>query len=150
MRWKETQLIKKFGNPVQNNRLFEAKWMEIWTVPAALEKAIPCLPTKIYINKLVRPHLEKTLQDLIAAKLHTEIVTYDGCFNIRTKRGSSGISSHAFGIAVDFNAQTNPFRGKVTWSERFLTVWRNNGWICGADWSDASKDGMHFQGDNFL
>ncbi|MET7256034.1 M15 family metallopeptidase [Dyadobacter fermentans] len=73
----------------------------------------------------------------------------DGCFNIRKERGSSGILAHAFGIAVDINAATNPFRGAVTWSAPFLKVWRDLGWICGADWSPTSEDGMHFQWEGF-
>jgi len=150
MRWTQSQLINKFGNPFVNNVLFEGKWMILWLVPAAIRTAIPCIPAKIYINKLIQVQLEKTLYDIIRAGLHHEINTYNGCFNIRRKRGNNSISMHAFGLAVDFNAATNPFRGTVTWSDKFLAIWRNNGWECGADWSASSKDGMHFQGDNFI
>jgi hypothetical protein len=76
---------------------------------------------------------------------------------VRKQRGSNSISKHSFGIALDFNAAWNPLvrgvtpatRGKlraakVTWSEDFLDVWRNNGWECGADWQTV-LDGMHFE-----
>ncbi|MBO9617342.1 MAG: M15 family metallopeptidase [Dyadobacter sp.] len=145
----QAQLIAKFGNPEINRLPFENKWMKVWIVPADIRKAIPAMPQKIYLNKLIEAPLDKTLRRLIALGLHEEIKTWDGCFNIRKKRGSGGISAHAFGIAVDLNAATNPFRGSVTWSAQFLKVWRDIGWICGADWSAASRDGMHFQWEGF-
>lgn len=145
----QVQLIKQFGNPEVNRLPFENKWMKVWILPADIREAIPCMPTKIYLNRLILAPLEKALRRLITLGLHTEIKTWDGCFNIRPKRGSSGISTHAWGIAVDLNAKWNPFRGGVTWSEEFLQVWRDIGWICGADWSAASRDGMHFQWEGF-
>lgn len=145
----QAQLIAKFGNPNTNRLAFENKWMMVWVVPADIRAAIPCMPAKIYLNRLMLAPLEKTLRRLIALGLHEEIVSCDGVFNIRPKRGSSGISTHAWGIAIDLNAKLNPFRGAVTWSEEFLQVWRDIGWICGADWAPASKDGMHFQWEGF-
>lgn len=145
----QSELIAKFGDPYKDRLGFERKWMVLWAVPQDIRKAIPCMPAKIYLNKVVRDVLEMTLRKLIEFGLHTEIVSFDGVFNIRPKRGSSGISTHAWGIAIDLNAATNPFRGKVTWSAAFVKVWRDIGWICGADWSAASRDGMHFQWENF-
>ncbi|SDE82231.1 D-alanyl-D-alanine carboxypeptidase [Dyadobacter soli] len=141
----QAQLIAKFGDPYNERLRFENKWMKVWIVPVDIREAIPAMPAKIYLNKLMEAPLDKALRRLISLGLHVEIKTWDGCFNIRKKRGSSGISAHAWGIAVDMNAATNPFKGKVTWSAKFLQVWRDIGWICGADWSAASKDGMHFQ-----
>lgn len=145
----QAQLIAKFGDPYNGRLAFERTWMVVWSVPEDIREAIPCLRPKIYLNRLILIPLQTTLRKLIALGLADEIKTWDGCFNIRTKRGSSGISTHAWGIAVDINAKQNPFRGKVTWSAEFLKVWRDIGWICGADWSPASKDGMHFQWENF-
>src|SRR5215217_342963 len=145
----QAELIKKFGNPYTNRAKFEKAWMDLWDIPEGINRAIPALPNKVYINFLLIAPFETVLRELIASGLHKEIKTWDGCFNIRTKRGSDGISTPAWGIAVDMNATWNPLRGKVTWSKAFLDVWRRNGWICGADWSAASKDGMHFQFENF-
>lgn len=149
----QSELIKKFGNPTLSKAAqlkFERMWMELWDIPQEINDAIPCLPNKIYVNYLLIAPLESTFRELIALGLHKEIKTWDGCFNIRLKRGSGGISVHSWGIAVDLNAAWNPFRGKVTWTKAFLDVWRRNGWICGADWSAASSDGMHFEGDGFF
>lgn len=146
----QAQLIKKLGDPYTARIKFEKKWMELWDIPQEINDAIPALPNKIYVNFLIIAPLETVLRELIAEGLHKEIKTFDGVFNVRPKRGSEGISTHAWGIAIDLNASWNPFKGKVAWSKKFLAVWRRNGWICGADWSAKSVDGMHFQGDNFV
>ncbi len=145
----QAQLIAKFGDPYKDRLGFERKWMVLWVVPKDIRTEIPCMPPKIYLNKVIRDVLENTFRDIIEQGLQAEIVSFDGVFNIRSKRGSSGISLHSWGIAIDINARLNPFRGEVTWSDAFLQVWRDAGWICGADWSTASKDGMHFQWENF-
>lgn len=154
------QLIAKFGNPTTDQLRFERTWMVLWVVPSDIRSAIPALPARIYLNKQIQPHLERTLRALIAKGLHKQIQTYDGCFVVRKQRGSNAISRHSFGIAIDLNAAWNPLvrnvtaatrkklrAEKVTWSEEFLQVWRDNGWNCGADWVN-SLDGMHFQYDN--
>ncbi|WP_159467956.1 M15 family metallopeptidase [Dyadobacter sp. 3J3] len=146
----QKELIAKLGNPYTALKTFEKKWMEYWDIPDDINKEIPALPNKVYMNYLIIQPFEDTMRELIATGLHKEIKTWDGCFNVRTKRGQSGISVHSWGIAVDLNAAWNTFHGKVSWSNEFLDVWRRNGWICGADWSKASVDGMHFQGDNFV
>lgn len=142
------QLIAKFGDPSQDNVKFERAWMVLWIIPDSIRKLIPALPAKIYINKLIKDRLQQTLFDLIETGLYTEIKTWDGCFNIRKKRGLVTLSLHAFGLAVDLNAAWNQLGKPSTWSEAFLQVWRSNGWDCGADWK-GRKDAMHFQWDNF-
>ncbi|WP_138481565.1 M15 family metallopeptidase [Dyadobacter bucti] len=144
----QKQLIEKFGNPAVDNITFERKWMTLWHVPEAIGDHIPAIPGKIYLNNLIKERLETTLFALIEADLHSEIKTFDGCFNIRKKRGLETLSLHAFGIAVDLNAAWNQLGKPSTWSNDFIEVWRRNGWECGADWK-GRIDAMHFQWDNF-
>ena len=82
----------------------------------------------------------------------SEIKTYDGCWNVRKKRGLQSLSIHAFGMAIDLNASHNPLgltqaqckeKGLIPFTEKFLSVARN--YVdCGADWK-TRPDGMHFQ-----
>src|ERR1035437_9753550 len=120
------QLLARYGNPVLNPRTFIAKWITLWAVPAVIHAEIPCLPFHFEINKDIQIPLEKTFRDLIAAKLHTEIKEYDGCFVIRNQRGSTSISRHSFALALDMNAAENPLYGKTSWTQNYLNVWRNN------------------------
>lgn len=138
------ELLSRYGNPFTQRLAFTSKWIMLWHVPDDIHTAIPCLPKAYEINKDIQIPLEKTYRDLIAKGLHTEIHKWDGCFVIRTQIGSTSISRHSWGIAQDLNAAENPLKGKISWSEDFLNVWRNNLWICGADFHSRT-DGMHME-----
>lgn len=146
-----------FGDPVFDRETFERKHMILFDIPDDVNAAIKVIPNKIYLNKAISGPLTSVFRELITKGLHKEIVTYDGCFNIRKQRGSNAISMHSYGIALDLNATWNPLirnvqpskwdelrKKHVRWSEPFLQVWRNNGFLCGADWKTV-LDGMHFE-----
>lgn len=154
---KTRKCLGLFGDPVNDRLNFERRNMILYDVPQEINDAIKVLPSKIYLNRVLRDPLTKVFRELIAKGLHDEIKTYDGCFNIRKQRGSTAISMHSFGIAVDLNAAWNPLvrgvneqtraaqRQKVVqWSDEFLQVWRDNNFDCGADWMSV-LDGMHFE-----
>jgi hypothetical protein len=135
------KLTAKFGTPAPD---FERQWMELAIVPEHIHKAIPCLPPKIYINKLLTIHLWETFSMLISKGLSGEIKTFDGCFNIRKIRGSETVMSiHSWGLAIDLNAKENPLNGQCMWSPSFLKVWKEMGWTLGADFKRV--DAMHFE-----
>lgn len=76
-----------------------------------------------------------------------EAQDYGGCFNNRLKRGGSTPSLHAFGAAIDLDADDNTFRD--SWPLRadmpleIMEEFAREGWIsAGAFWG---YDAMHFQ-----
>jgi hypothetical protein len=155
-----TQLKNKYGDPTADQLAFEHRNMIIWDIPDEINKAIPALPNRVYINKVIQGPLEVVFRALIAEGVQGEVKTWNGCFVVRKQRGAATISRHSFGIAIDMNAAWNPLvRGvtpatreklrkeKVTWSEKFLDCWRKSGWVCGADWNTV-LDGMHFEWTN--
>lgn len=156
------QYVNRYGNPFKDDKIdrewlknFEATQMVHWDIPNEINKAIPPLPNKVYVNKLMVVPLENVFRNLIDKNLHGEIKTWDGCFNVRRMRGSKSVSVHAYGLAVDLNAAWNPLKDvgvldrnalrKVfcQWTEAFLDVWRVD-FECGADWQKR-MDAMHFQ-----
>jgi len=79
--------------------------------------------------------------------------TYDGCFNIRKKRGLNSMSLHSWGIAIDINAFSNPLgltrsqiiaKGLTPLSEGFLKCFTDANFHWGGDWQ-RRPDFMHFQ-----
>jgi hypothetical protein len=97
--------------------------------------------------------LSNAFKKLIDTNCVDELKTWDGCFNIRKKRGLSSMSLHSWGLAVDVNAFCNPLgltreqielRGMTPLSEEFLDCFRSSGFDCGADWK-SRPDFMHFQ-----
>lgn len=130
------QCLKKYGQPSSSNPC-----MVMWDVPGFLE--IGVIPKKIYCNRdLVMP-LSKAFQNLIQTGHVNELKTWDGCFNIRKKRGGSTMSLHSWGVAVDVNAFANCFGCAPKLSQGFVKCFTDAGFDWGGTW--RKPDGMHFQ-----
>jgi len=96
----------------------------------------------------------KAVFDAIAAavgydwsKLPPAATCFDGSYNFRPVRGSSRLSCHAFGAAIDLDAAHNPMNtaGSLgTMSPVVIEAFKRQGWYWGGDFS-VRKDPMHFQ-----
>jgi hypothetical protein len=129
------QALKKYGDPSLE------KGMIVWDVPTELE--IGMIPKKIYCNKdMVKP-LSQAFKNLIATGKVNELKTWDGCFNIRKKRGLTSMSLHSWGIAIDVNAAWNQLNMEPKLSAGFVKCFTDAGFDWGGTWQ--RKDGMHFQ-----
>lgn len=131
--------IKKYGFPEAATGS-----MVMYDTPDKFTDKIPCLPNRIYCNKdLIKP-LEAALNNVADRQLHGLLKTWDGCFNIRKKRGGSSFSLHSWGIAIDINAAENPFKATPKMDARLVKCFKDAGFDWGGDWTNAT-DGMHFQ-----
>lgn len=138
------QALKKYGEPSVNN-----KFLTLWDVPSELE--IGVIPKRIYCNKDLVIPLGNAFKNLIDTGCVNELKTWDGCFNIRKKRGLNSMSLHSWGLAIDMNSFSNPLgltreqiiaKGLTPFSEKFLQCFRDAGFNCGADWK-SRPDFMH-------
>lgn len=127
--------LARFGEPEAENN------MVLWDVPAELEIGI--IPKRIYCNAAMIKPLSKAFQNLIDRRLVSELRTWDGCFNIRKKRGSSTPSLHSWGVAIDVNAAWNKMGSQPTLSAEFVACFTDAGFDWGGTWK--TPDGMHFQ-----
>ena len=130
-----SQALRHYGPPEQE------KSMILWDVPAHLE--IGVIPRKIYCNRDMFIPLQVAFSNLIDRGLVGELKTFDGCFNIRRKRGGISSSLHSWGLAVDVNAAWNRMGRKPTLSPEFVKCWTDAGFEWGGRWT--IPDGMHFQ-----
>lgn len=130
------QCLAKYGPPSDRNSN-----MVVWDVPVNLE--IGMIPKKIYCNKDMVVHLSHAFNNLIQRGCVSELKTWDGCFNIRKKRGGSTMSLHSWGIAVDVNAYANCFGCKPKLSSNFVKCFTDAGFNWGGNWK--KPDGMHFE-----
>lgn len=133
------QCLKKWGDPT--NQKNEIKYMTLWDVPAHLE--IGVIPKRLYCNKIIIGPLMQAFSNIIDRGLIDELKTFDGCFNIRRKRGLKSLSLHSWGIAIDINAAWNGLGKEPTMSQRLVKCFTDCGFEWGGNWS--RKDGMHFQ-----
>jgi hypothetical protein len=133
------QCLKKWGDPaVVTNEL---KYMTVWDVPTHLE--IGVIPKKLYCNKLIVAPLIQAFTNLIDRDFVKELKTFDGCFNVRRKRGLTTMSLHSWGIAIDVNAAWNGLHKTPQLSAGFVKCFTDAGFDWGGTWK--RKDGMHFQ-----
>ena len=130
------QALKKYGTPAINN-----PHLVLWDVPKELE--IGLIPKRIYCNKDLIGPLSEAFKKLIETKAVNELKTWDGCFNIRKKRGLSSMSLHSWGLAVDMNAFENGLGQTPKLSKQFVECFTSSGFDWGGIWQ--RKDGMHFQ-----
>lgn len=140
----DKQCIRKWGLPVASVA-WEGSLLVLWDIPTSINDAIPALPNRLYCNRLLVKPLELAFRNLIARGHADELKTWDGCFNIRYKRGDDSWSLHSWAVAIDVNAAWNPFGGKSTLSAGFVKCFTDAGFDWGGDWQMPRTDGMHFQ-----
>lgn len=129
------QALTKYGNPSLETH------MVLWDVPTEIELGV--IPKKIYCNKDAVKHLEQAFRNIINRGLINQLKTWDGCFNIRKKRGVQSQSLHSWGIAIDINAAWNQFGKSPTMSKELVQCFTDAGFDWGGTWK--KPDGMHFQ-----
>ena len=129
------QCLAKYGPPETE------KFMVLWDVPAELEHG--AIPKRIYCNKDIVPLLNQAFKNINTRGLANQVKTWDGCFNIRKKRGATSMSLHSWGLAIDINAAWNGFGKQPTMSPELVKCFTDAGLDWGGKWS--RPDGMHFQ-----
>jgi hypothetical protein len=129
------QALKRYGPPERE------AGMVLFKLPAGLAPAT--VPRAIYCNRDLVGPLRKAFSLIQDRGLGQFIKTWDGCFNIRNKRGGSSLSLHAWGLAIDTNATGNRQGQTPTMSPALVRAFKDAGFEWGGDWN--KPDGMHFQ-----
>jgi hypothetical protein len=134
---RSSDCLKKYGLPDKAN-----PWMTLWDVPIDLQ--IGVIPKRIYCNKDLIIPLQSAFINLISrGYAESELLTWDGCFNIRHMTGGVNWSLHSWGIAIDVNAFENGYGEEPVLSSGFVECFTDAGFDWGGDWK--TPDGMHFQ-----
>lgn len=108
------------------------------------------------IHKKVASSLAAIFNDLWDLSGHNQetidkwgLSNYDGTYNNRKISGGQRPSCHAYGLAIDLSAESNPNsssyggRGRATIPEEVIDVFEKHGWKSGGRaWG---RDYMHFQ-----
>ena len=87
--------------------------------------------------------LRDAMQELVDRGAEHTIEDYAGCWAPRTSGATGPLSSHAWGISIDFNARANPYGAEPDQPEVLVEVMREHGFLWGGDWD--VPDAMHFE-----
>lgn len=115
-----------------------------WVRTHIATEAVPILGT-VTCNRLLFPQLRAALEEIVATGLADKIHPgeYAGCYYPRFIAGSSKLSNHAFGLALDLNVPGNG-RGTVGEMDRtVVAIFKKWGFAWGGDWNYT--DPMHFE-----
>ena len=115
-----------------------------WVRSHIVTEQVPILGS-VTCNKYMMPQLRAALIEVVNRGLAKEIHAneYAGCYYPRFIAGSTTLSNHSFGLALDFNVPGNQ-RGTVGEMNReVVAIFKYWGFAWGGDW--AWTDPMHFE-----
>jgi hypothetical protein len=115
-----------------------------WAAAHIATATVPILGN-VTCNKEIFPQLIAALHDVRAQGLADQIHPreYAGCYYPRFIAGSTSLSNHAFGLALDLNVPGNQ-RGTVGQMDRSVVrIFKRWGFTWGGDWHYT--DPMHFE-----
>lgn len=101
--------------------------------------------SRLYCHKKLVKIFPAVFAEIQKKGLKSEIRTYGGCFNYRSKRSSGKLSTHSWGISIDLNPTSNGMGTKGDMNPKVVEIFRRHGFKWGGDWTGRSKDPMHFQ-----
>lgn len=97
-----------------------------------------------YCHKYVVDKFQLVFEEIARRRLHTKIITFDGCFSIRFMRRAKKWSTHSWAIAIDLNAKWNRFgQRNFNMSPEIVDIFSKYGFVWGGKW--RTPDAMHFQ-----
>ncbi|WP_108666345.1 M15 family metallopeptidase [Euzebya rosea] len=118
-----------------------------WVARNIETRRLPIFTGNVTCHRQMLIQLEGALAEVEAAGLAPLIDTsdYGGCWVARhiDWRPDRPISMHGWGLAVDFNVQTNMLGAQPTMDPRIVEIFDRWGFVWGGRWS--RPDGMHFE-----
>lgn len=112
-----------------------------YTMQYAYDIRIPI--TRIRCHKLMVPIFEEVFNDILGEGLQDKAMLYGGCYNFRSKRNGSKLSTHSWGIAIDINPKTNQMGTQGDMSPEIIKIFLRHNFVWGGYWKIS--DPMHFQ-----
>jgi hypothetical protein len=147
-------VIATFGDPrpfVNEKEIWEANALVTVPLPIRLIYAYDVTKSvgRVRAHRSLAEHLAETLVACLRAGVPLHRLKYGGCYQWRSKRTSSELSLHTWGIAVDIEPAENPLGDE--WKDdgtrldlRVIATFKSFGWFWGGDFS-RTKDPQHFQ-----
>lgn len=115
-----------------------------WVSSHIATESVPILGS-VTCNRLIFPQLRAALEEVVqrglADRIHPD--EYAGCYYPRFIAGTTSLSNHSFGLALDLNVPGNQ-RGTAGEMDRtVVSIFKEWGFAWGGDWHYT--DPMHFE-----
>jgi hypothetical protein len=99
----------------------------------------------ITCHKLLATSFTGVFNRIQSSGLQSKVTSFGGCFSFRSQRTGTKLSTHAWGIAIDLNPETNAQGTAGDMDAGLISIFRDAGFKWGGDWQGRSRDPMHFQ-----
>jgi hypothetical protein len=113
-----------------------------WTASHLRTEVMPLIGS-VTCNTAMLPQLRAALNDVIAQGLSKYVYQTAGCYNARFIAGSTRLSNHAYGMAIDINSAENGRGGRGQMNESVVRIFNTWGFTWGGTWKYT--DPMHFE-----
>jgi hypothetical protein len=113
-----------------------------WVDEHITVESVPVIGRVRCHEALIEP-LRAAMQELRDRGAEHTIDDYAGCWVPRTSGTSGPLSSHAWGISIDFNAPANPYGAEPDQPDVLVEVMQEHGFLWGGEWD--VPDAMHFE-----
>jgi hypothetical protein len=130
----------------------DPRWERDFLAMARLPDRLPIgwLPgrsiTRFMCHRLLVPTFEAVFTRLHHDGLWPQIHSYYGCYAFRPQRGTGNkISTHAWGISIDLNKETNEQGTAGDMDPRLISAFEAAGFHWGGRFAGSRRDPMHFQ-----
>jgi hypothetical protein len=113
-----------------------------WTRGHIVTESVPVIGRVTCHRELIEP-LRAAMRELRDRGAENVISDYAGCWVPRRSGATGPLSSHAWGMSIDFNARVNPYGAEPQQPDVLIEVMAEHGFLWGGDWH--TPDGMHFE-----
>ena len=100
---------------------------------------------KITCHKLLAQSFCDVFTAVQSAGLQSRITSFGGCFSFRPQRTGARLSTHAWGIAIDLNTESNRQGPGGNMDPAIVRIFQQAGFCWGGEWKGKICDPMHFQ-----
>jgi hypothetical protein len=99
----------------------------------------------ITCHKLLASAFTGVFARIQSSGLQNKVTSFGGCFSFRPQRTGTKLSTHAWGIAIDLNPETNEQGTIGNMDSELISMFCDAGFEWGGNWQGRSRDPMHFQ-----
>lgn len=140
---KYSEIVPKFGDPADLTDMVKKKFP--FKMYLNGDKNLPCI--NFFGHKYIADAVIEAFDEILDIYgldfiRKNNLDNYGGCYEPRASRGSSRISVHSWGLAVDYLPHLGRLGKPPLIPYHIVQAFRNRGFEWGGDWN--RPDGMHF------